>query len=73
MSGNEKITLPYDILDYHIFILIVGYVLKIYEEVVRLRHQYNTLKKANIHAKHTLLAKPATLVDSYLEGKERLD
>ena len=33
----------------------------------------NTLEKANVYAKHSLPSKPATLVDTYLEGKERLD
>ena len=39
--------------------------------MVRLRSQYNTLKKAKAHAEEVLPAEPKTLVQQYLEGKER--
>ena len=40
-------------------------------EVLLVRNQYKTFKKAKIHAKKVLPPEPKSLVDMYLEGKDR--
>ena len=47
-----------------------GYVQLILNEVMRLRSQYKTIKKAKVYA-HMLPAEPQSLVAQYLEGKKR--
>ena len=48
-----------------------GYVQLILNEVMRLRSQYKTIKKAKVYAHDMLPAEPQSLVAQYLEGKER--
>lgn len=48
-----------------------GYVQLILNEVMRLRSQYKTIKKAKVYAHNMLPAEPQSLVAQYLEGKER--
>ena len=43
----------------------------ILKEAVQLRSKYNTLKKAKVHANEVLPIEPKSLVEQYLEGKER--
>ena len=43
----------------------------ILKEAVQLRSKYNTLKKAKVHANEVLPIEPKSLVQQYLEGKER--
>ena len=43
----------------------------ILNEVMRLRSQYKTLKKAKVYADNMLPAEPQSLVAQYLAGKER--
>lgn len=43
----------------------------ILKEVIQLRSQYQTLKKAKVHADDVLPAEPKSLVEQYLAGKER--
>ena len=43
----------------------------VFEEVVNLRSQYQTLDKAKDHAKEVLPPEPCMLVEKYLTGKER--
>lgn len=43
----------------------------ILNEVVQHRSKHNTLKKAKLHADKVLPVEPKSLVEKYLEGKER--
>ncbi len=48
-----------------------GYVQLILNEVMKLRSQYKTIKKAKVYALDMLPAEPQSLVAQYLAGKER--
>ncbi|CAB4021741.1 Hypothetical predicted protein [Paramuricea clavata] len=48
-----------------------GYIQLIFDEVLTLRSQFQTMKKAKVHANVVLPAEPQSLVEQYLEGKER--
>ena len=51
--------------------MLAGYVHLILNEVMRLRSQYKTMKKAKVHAHNMLPAEPQSLIAQYLAGKER--
>ena len=61
--------------DVHIMIYFAfaGYTVKILEEAMMIREQQSTLKKAHADAKKSLPCKPISMVEMYLEGKERPD
>ena len=50
----------------------IGYVQFILNEVMKLRSQYNTIKKAKVHAHDILPTEPQSLVAQYLAGKEKI-
>jgi hypothetical protein len=49
----------------------IAYVQLILNDVVKLRNQHNTIEKAMVYAKSVLPTEPRSLVEQYLEGKER--
>ena len=53
------------------FVLFLGYVKQIFDEVVRLRTVYRTLAKASANAKLVLPQEPCSLVEKYLANRER--
>ena len=55
----------------YIIPIIADYIETIHCEVVRLRKDFGTLKKAKCHAKELLPKEPASLVEKYTKGTAR--
>ncbi len=53
------------------FVLFLGYVKQIFDEVIRLRTVYPTIAKASANAKLVLPQEPCSLVEKYLANRER--
>ncbi len=52
------------------FVLFLGYVKQIFDEVIRLRRVYPTIAKASAKAKLVLPQEPCSLVEKYLANRE---